>query len=380
MFRTLFFLLFLYFIPIAAQSQISLREQIGQMLIIGFKEKTINSKTDIVRYIDQYNIGGVILFDYDVSTKTYDRNIENPKQLKQLNHDLQLFTAQSQLKHLRPRLPLIISVDYEGGSVSRLESAYGFPATLSAAVIGKKGFASAEVMAESMAKTLSDYGFNLNFAPVLDVNVNPHNPVIGLLERSFSNLPDTVVAFATIYSRHFLTKQIQCAYKHFPGHGSSLKDSHSDFVDVSDTWLPQELVPFRKVIQSKHACSVMMTAHIVNRKLDPSGLPASLSYEMIHNVLRKQLQFKGLVITDDMQMKAISDRYGLGNALELSINAGADMLLFGNNLSLPKQNPVELITIIEGKVRSGAIKRSRIEEAYQRIVTLKKELVHLNHK
>lgn len=361
---------------INATSEISLRNQIGQMLLIGFDGKTINAQSPIVKTIKKNNIGGVILFDYDYHTKTYDKNIESPQQVKQLTSDLQYFTLQGNLKHHRPTWPLLISVDYEGGKVTRLGEQYGFPQTLSAAEIGKRNLEKAESIAESMAQTLHQAGFNLNFAPELDVNVNPHNPVIGKKDRSFSSDANIVSRYARISSRHFLKHQIQCVYKHFPGHGSSTRDSHLGFVDVTDTWKAYELAPYQQLLKSKDSCGVVMTAHIVNRQLDASGLPATLSHSILTNLLRNQLQFKGVIITDDMQMKAISAHYGLEQALVLTINAGADMLIFGNNLSVAPQDPEQIIDMIEAKVLSGDISRKRINEAYQRIKALKQSLNH----
>ena len=226
----------------------------------------------------------------------------------------------------------------------------------------------------SSIKSRHEAGFNLNFAPVLDVNVNPNNPVIGKIERSFSSDATTVSSYASIYSRHFLNQKIQCVYKHFPGHGSSTEDSHLGFVDVSDTWQSYELNPYQQLLNSNQSCGVIMTAHIVNRQLDESGLPATLSRTILTHLLRKQLNFKGVIITDDMQMKAISDHYGLEQALVLAINAGADMLIFGNNLSVEPQDPEQLIDIIEAKVLSGDINPERINDAYQHIRALKQGL------
>lgn len=360
-----------------AKSEVSLRDKIGQMILIGFDGKKIDSLSPVVKTIEKNNIGGVILFDYDYHTKTYDRNIESPKQVKQLNSDLQYFTLQGNLKHNRPKLPLLISVDYEGGKVNRLGEQYGFPPTLSAAEVGKRNFVEAESIAESMAKTLNEAGFNLNFAPVLDVNINPDNPVIGKKERSFSSDATTVSSYAGLYSRHFLNQKIQCVYKHFPGHGSSTKDSHLGFVDVTDTWQTYELDPYQQLLNSNESCGVVMTAHIVNRQLDDSGLPATLSHTILTHLLRNQLKFKGVIITDDMQMKAISDNYGLEQALVLAINAGADMLIFGNNLSVELQDPKQVIDIIEAKVLSGDINPERIDDAYQHIRALKNSLNQL---
>ncbi|MDR3442831.1 MAG: glycoside hydrolase family 3 N-terminal domain-containing protein [Legionella sp.] len=354
--------------------ELSLRDKIGQMLLIGFDGKKVTAHSKIVKAIEKNNIGGVILFDYDYQTGTYDRNIESPKQVKQLNSDLHYFTEQGNLKHHRPKLPLLISVDYEGGLVSRLGEQYGFPPTISAAEVGKRSFNEAELSAASMAQTLKKAGFNLNFAPELDVNVNPDNPVIGKKERSFSSDATKVNNYAGIYTRHFLDQKIQCVYKHFPGHGSSTKDSHLGFVDVSDTWNTYELEPYQHLLNSKNSCGVVMTAHIVNRQLDESELPATLSHKVLTGLLRHRLHFNGVIITDDMQMKAISENYKLETALVLTINAGADMLIFGNNLSLESQDPKQLIDIIEAKVLSGDISRARINEAYQHIVALKQSI------
>ncbi|MBA2652622.1 MAG: glycoside hydrolase family 3 protein [Tatlockia sp.] len=355
--------------------EVSLRDKIGQMLLIGFDGKNVNAKSEIVKSIEKDNIGGVILFDYNSTTKTYGRNIESPEQVKQLNSDLQYFTKKANLKHHRSKLPLLISVDYEGGKVIRLAERYGFPPTLSAAVVGKRSFEEAEATAKAMAQTLKEAGFNLNFAPVLDVNVNPDNPIIGQKERSFSADPAMVERYAGIYSRHFLNQKIQCVYKHFPGHGSSTEDSHLGFVDVTDTWQTYELEPYQHLLNSKESCGVVMSAHIVNRKLDETGLPATLSHKILTDLLRQKLHFNGVIITDDMQMKAISDNYELEQALVLTINAGADVLIFGNNLTVKPQNPQHLIDIIEAKVLTGEISPKRINEAYQHIVALKKTIV-----
>lgn len=145
-------------------------------------------------------------------------------------------------------------------------------------------------------------------------------------------------------------------------------------MDVTDTWQAYELEPFQQLLSSSASCGMIMTAHLVNRKLDPSGLPATLSHKILTDLLRKQLHFKGVIITDDMQMKAISDNYGLEQALILAINAGADMLIFGNNLPAPSQDPTQVIDLIEAKVNSGEISQERINEAYKHIVVLKKSL------
>ena len=360
---------------LAEAQPVSLRDKIGQMLIIGFEGHHVDEHSTIVKAIRDDNIGGVVLFDYNPKTKRFDKNIESPLQVRQLNADLQEANHKAQLNHHRPLLPLFISVDYEGGEKgTRLNSNIGFPETVTAAIVGRTGDVAASRVAKTMATTLEDSGFNLNFAPVLDVNVNPDNPIIGKLGRSFSENPNEVVKYASIFSYQFLHHNVQCAYKHFPGHGSSTGDSHLGFVDVSDTWRLEELEPYEQLLGQDDACGMVMTAHLVNRQLDKSGLPATLSYKILTELLRHRLHFNGVIITDDMQMKAITDHYSLEKAVTLAVNAGVDMFIFGNQLSDIPQDPKKIIDLIEAKVKSGEISEQRINEAYQHIKAMKKTL------
>lgn len=356
------------------ESQKSLRDKIGQMLIIGFDGKTVNKESAIIQQIYANNIGGVILFDYNYQTKSYDKNIENPKQLKLLNESLQKFTKLANIEKNRPNLPLIISVDYEGGKVNRLKESYGFPKTLSANKISEQSLDAVKKNATVMAKALKQNGFNLDFAPVLDVNLNSENPVIAKIERSFSSDPHTVAKFASIYAEEFSKYNIQCAYKHFPGHGSSNEDSHRGFVDVTKTWQKKELIPYELLLNKKNSCNIVMSAHIINRNLDQSGLPATLSYKILTQLLRNKLQFNGVIVTDDMQMNAIYKNFTLEDAITKAINAGADMLIFGNQLQKNSITSETLIDIIEKQVKNNKISSKRIDDAYKRISQLKNKL------
>jgi len=371
LFRALFtvFLLFC-FNPLQAED-IPLKDKIGQMLIIGFEGKTIDSSAPVAKAIDEHHVGGVILYDFNDQKKKYDMNIESYAQVTLLNRQLQQITHKANLKHHRPDLPLLISVDYEGGTVNRLKENYGFPPTISQKKIGKMPLEDAEKVAKSMADTLKTSGFNLDFAPVTDLDVNSENPIIGKQERSYSRDPLEVSKSASLFSEEFVKNGVQCAYKHFPGHGSSTTDSHLGFVDVTDTWHEQELTPYLELLSQPIHCGVIMTAHIINRKLDPSGLPATLSPAILTELLRHELKFDGVIVTDDIQMRAISDNYSLEETLTRTINAGADMLLIANQFKDTPEDPTKIIQIISDKVKQGEIPMARINDAYRHILKLK---------
>lgn len=352
-----------------------LRYKIGQMLIVGFDGAKIDANSLIVKQINDYALGGVILFDYNFNTKTFAKNIESPKQVTELNQNLQNFNALANQKYKRPDLPLFISVDYEGGKVDRLKKSYGFPETYSVDMIAEGSEISAVKIADDMAKTLKNSGFNVNFAPVIDVNVTPDNPILGKLGRCFGDEPQKVIKYASIYAAEFLKSGILPVFKHFPGHGSSTEDSHLGFVDVTDTWQLSELEPYKRIEALKNPISMIMTAHIVNRSLDETGLPATLSKKMLNGLLRNELNFSGVIISDDMQMKAIADNYTLEDSLTLAINAGVDMFIFGNQLASTPQDPAEIIEIIYKKVQDKKIDSQNIDKSFARIKTIKNKLL-----
>jgi beta-N-acetylhexosaminidase len=349
--------------------QPSLREKIGQMLIIGFQGTSLKPDDRIVQDILARRIGGVIVYNTDFQTKG-ERNIKDPAQLKQLTQQLQDYAKQAAKGH-GFYYPLFIGIDYEGGKVNNLPTQKGFPKTVSAAEVGAHSVAAAKKEAKHMAQTLQDEGINLNFAPVLDVNVIPTNPIIGYYNRSFSADPHRVAKYAQIYAQAFHDHGILCTYKHFPGHGSSTGDTHKNFVDVSKTWKVEELIPYKKLINQPSSCSLIMIAHITNHQLDPANYPASLSHAITTDLLRNQLHFEGVIITDDLQMKAISDHYDLSTIVERAINAGADMLMFSNQLLKNPPSTEQIIDAIYNAVQAGKISPQTIDKAYARIVKIK---------
>jgi beta-N-acetylhexosaminidase len=220
---------------------------------------------------------------------------------------------------------------------------------------------------------LKKVGINLNFAPVLDLSINPDSPIISKLERAFSHDSNTVIQYAKIFVEAHRKEGILCAYKHFPGHGSALGDTHQGFVDVTYTWQPIELLPYKALLREIN--TLVMTAHVVNRTLDKSGYPATLSAPILTELLRKQLGFEGVIVSDCMQMDAIKKHYSLREAVIKAIHAGVDILVFSNQLVPYFQDPKEIIEIILSEIKAGHISEKRIDESYQRIQTLKQQLI-----
>jgi len=361
--RQLFFFFALCFhTSLAAKPTDSLDLKIGQMLMVGFRGVAVSDSSPIVQDIRAGRVGGVILFDYDVLQKQSGRNIQSPSQVKSLCTALQACA----------KFPLLIAIDEEGGKVNRLKPKYGFRQTVSAAYLGRlNSLDSTKLYAMRTANLLSELGINLNFAPVCDVAINPENPVIAKLERSFSSNPDSVAMHAREVVAAHRTWNVLTALKHFPGHGSSTSDSHLGFVDVSTVWTPSELVPFQTLIAQGNA-DIVMTAHIFNAQWD--SLPATLSKKVIQGLLRERLRYDGVVCSDDMQMKAISAHYGLEDALKLALNADVDMLIFGNNLDYDEHIAQKACEAIKRLVQRGDVAQERIEEAYRRVMRLKSRL------
>jgi len=213
---------------------------------------------------------------------------------------------------------------------------------------------------------LKENGINCNFAPVVDLSVNPNNKVIVGLERSFGGKATNVTAFAKVQIKEQKKAGILSVLKHFPGHGSSLGDSHLGFVDISDTWNEKELEPYKTLIDENHV-DMIMTAHVFNSKLDEE-YPATLSYKINTRLLRHKMSYRGVIISDDLQMKAISEHFTLKETVTLAINAGVDILLFGNQLG--HQDIDELIETIFEQVKNGAISHEKINHANARIKKL----------
>lgn len=349
--------------------KMSIEKKIGQLLMFGFNQANLIESDSAYKYLQQGLIGGVILYDYNCQTDKFgDKNIVNPKQLRTLIEDIYRIVQNSDI----PMIPFI-AVDCEGGAVNRLKTQYGFEDdTYTAKELGRMPMGKVYLNAQSIALRLKDLGFNINFAPVVDLDINDKCPIIGKLERSYSLDPTIVVNCAQQFIKAHKKVGVACAIKHFPGHGSSETDSHYELVDVTTTWKEQELHPYRELIQSDTTPELVMTGHVINRNLDKNNLPATLSKFMLTNILRNELKYNGIIITDDLTMKALTSQYTHNEIAVNALMAGADVLLYSDQFETV--HPQEIISYIVNAIDTGVLNEDKIDKAFIRVSKLKKYL------
>ncbi|PYM82715.1 MAG: glycoside hydrolase family 3 [Candidatus Rokuibacteriota bacterium] len=337
-----------------------LNPRLGELLLVGFHGTALQDNADLDRLLCETRVAGVILFA---------RNIVDAAQTARLTRDL---TARARACTGRP---LLVAVDAEGGQVMRLGPAAGWTATLSHQDLGQAGdLAQTELEARRIGGMLRDAGINWNLAPVIDVGYNPANPVIVGVGRSFGANPKLVAAQARAYIAGMHAAGILTAVKHFPGHGSSVDDSHAGFVDVTDTARPEvELVPYRLLL-AEGVMDAVMTAHVFNRHLD-AWVPATLSRPTIDGVLRSELGWRGVVVSDDMRMGAIEQHYGAGDAAVRALRAGVDLILIADDrLPGDRSASAETLEAIRRALRRGRLPAGQVDEALARIAALRSRL------
>lgn len=342
----------------------SLETMIGQMLMVGFRGiRPEEVSEQFLQNLATGKIGGTVLFDYDVVNKEFVRNIKSPEQVQSLITYLQE----------NAKVPLLVAVDQEGGKVNRLKAKYGFPASVSNKYLGTvNNLDTTRMYAAKNAQNLKSLGFNVNFSPAVDVDLNPKNPVIGKYERSYSSDHEVVIRNAKVWIEEHEKKGILSTLKHFPGHGSSDADSHEGFTDVTKYWQEKELIPFREILKEDQLLSVM-TAHVFNSNLD-ADYPATLSPNVIDKYLRREWKFNGLVFSDDLQMNAVNKLFDFETIVYRSILSGVDILVYGNNLEHDDAIPEKVIQTVIGLVESGKISKERIRQSYDRIMAVKNKL------
>lgn len=328
-------------------NEMTLDEKIGQMVLSGFNGTDFNGELDTL--INDLKVGGVILFS---------RNIEDSNQLKKLNLDIE---------EANKNIPVFISIDEEGGRVNRL--AKNIKRFESAKSIGDKGdIKYAYENGKEIGKTLKAYKINMNFAPVLDIYSNSKNTVIG--DRAFGNNEKIVETMGIATMQGLKDEDVIPVIKHFPGHGDTEVDSHIGLPVVEksiDQLYDFELVPFKKAIES--GAEAVMVSHILMKQIDDKN-PATLSYNLITEILRNDMEFSNVIITDDMCMKAITNRLSVEEASIKSIKAGSDIILIGSDIGKTKS----VIEKIKLAVERNEISEKRIDESVYRILKLKQKL------
>ncbi len=324
------------------------REKIGQLFMVGFEGTAVTP--DLADFIKEYKPGGVILFA---------RNLESIEQIVDLTNDLQ---------RCSPHSPLLISIDQEGGRVSRLPKPFTiFPP---GDVLGRCNSSElAYAAAATIAKELRAVGINMNMAPVLDVNSNPANPVIG--DRAFGTTPGPVCELGLATAGGLQDNRVVACGKHFPGHGDTATDSHKELpvVEAPREQLEQiEFPSFRRA--TTHGVATMMTAHVLYKALDDQQ-PATLSPAIITRLLREEMRYDGVVLTDDLEMRAIIDHYGIEEATVRALLAGCDMPLICKD----RNREIAAITALDKAVAEGTVTSQRLDVSLARVARLKQQFL-----
>jgi beta-N-acetylhexosaminidase len=344
-------------LPDSSAGGTSLARMTGQMIMIGFDGRRPGEGTaDRARQmIMAGEIGGVLLLSHNLGTVSEIRRL---------------------VAYLMPEtaaLPPLIAVDQEGGAVQRLAPANGFTPIPSAYDVSRMGVDAARQIYRAAAKELKAVGVNVNFGPVVDLNRNPRNWIIGGLGRSFGRTPDAVLPFARAFIDAHNEQGIITSVKHFPGHGSSRSDSHKEAVDTTETWDLGELDPYQALITERRV-EMVMSSHISNANLAAErAQPAALSEPIITGLLRKMLNYSGVVVTDDLRMGAIAQHYQLDTVVLESIKAGHDILLFSEGEYRGEPLPGRVPGIICSAILNGELTFERIRLSYDRVQRLKRE-------
>ena len=327
---------------------------VGQKIMVGFHggANSLQFKT-VLGQIERGEVGGVIIFKH---------NFKNKKELLKITNKINSAKA--------PHKPFI-AVDEEGGVIQILNSKNGFEDFISAKNIVLLNDKVAKKQYSNMAKMLKNAGFNVNFAPVVDLNLNKDS-IINKKERSFGSSPEIVNKYANIVIEEHFKEKIVTSIKHFPGHGSLSADTHKGFSDASDSWTPTELEPYKNLI-GKNNLQTVMVSHVFIKQLD-ANYPASMSENMVKNLLRDEVGFRGVVVTDDLHMGAIKNNYTLEETVIQSTRATVDVMLFANYFEPDMKTPKKVLNIIKKAIKNGELTEEEIEKSYKRIVDLKNNL------
>lgn len=329
--------------------KLTLDEKIGQLMIVGFQENT--GEQQIADYINTYKVSGFILFKRNY--KDFEEFYKLCAKLKELNAN-------------NP-LPLFLSVDEEGGTVSRLPAGgTKFPDAILIGKVNKPDLT--YKVGETIGKELTSAGINLNFAPVLDILIDPKSTL--LAKRAYGSNADIVSEQGTAFIKGLKDQNIIAAAKHFPGHGGTNIDSHAQLpvINIDKNMLDnRELIPFKKAFSE--GLDAIMVGHLAFPLIDPTGLPASKSKVFLTDILRNELNFKGVVFTDEIEMLGFSENSDLSESIITAFNAGADVFVIGHTKSIQDK----VYSTLKAAVTEGKISETRLNEALLRIIALKQK-------
>lgn len=337
-----------------AESKLTLEQKVGQLFFLSFRKDSDGNNlytynASVKNTIESIQPGGVVLFG---------DNIDTTEQVRLLIQNIQQDCA----------TPPFLGIDQEGGTVQRITATSQIPATVVPSmwqVCHKGSLALAQQVGGVLGSELCVFGFNLDFAPDCDVFSNPKNTVIGT--RAFSSDPQQAAVFSTAVSAGIRSQGIIPVCKHFPGHGDTEADTHKGYAKVNKT-LAQlretELIPFQAQINA--GTEMMMTAHISLPKINGDNTPATMSSKILQGLLRKELGFSGVIITDSLSMGAVTQNYTSAEAAVRAVQAGADMLLM-------PEDPQMAYNAVLNAVRKGTIPQARLAESVKRILTLKEK-------
>ncbi len=352
----LFAALALLSLPISAHAA-TLEQMAGQMIVVGFQGDDASDPA-VEKLRDELTagrLGGVMLLKINV--KSLDAVAEMNATFRAASPDL---------------LPFL-TLDQEGGAVERLTKDVGFKEIPNAAAIASANSPEeAEAIYADMATAIAALGFTVNFGPVADVNLNANNQVIAKFGRAFSDDPAVVARYDAAFIEAHHAAGLLTSLKHFPGHGSSTADSHEGFVDITQTWQPSELDPY-KALMAENLVDMVMVGHLYHADYADAGeqTPSSLSPQWVTGVLRDELGYDGVVISDDLEMGAIRDHFTLEQTVTMAVRAGMDVLLFSNTANYRASLGQEILDILLAEAEADPAFAARIEESYERIVALK---------
>ncbi len=345
-----------------SEPELTIEQKAAKLLIVGLDGQSLAPTNPIIEDIVNKGVSGVILFGRNVAT--FETSEDPRAQFTQFVADL---------KALRPE-PLFVTIDQEGGMVNRMRPTSGFKAMPSHRDVGQtSSIEMVEMAAELIASEVASAGINFNFAPCVDIDINPESPAIGHFSRSFSADVERVALCASIYVEEHNRRGVLTSLKHFPGHGSATVDSHLGLTDITSTWSEEELYPYQYLI-SAGLCDAVMVSHLYNASIDEE-YPATLSRKTLQGVLRERLGWDGVVVSDDMQMRAITDHYGFEEAVILGVNAGVDLFIIGGNIKREDYDVVDkFVSIIVEAVASGELPLERLDQAVERVERLRARL------